>query len=216
MQQTRARQARRILAHRGLWKAAHEQNTPKAIQRAINAGYGVELDIRDRHGDLVVSHDPACNEAPQWEDLDTILATCMSHVALNIKSDGLAPMLKGISAMYPGTFAFDMSWPQTLDYIDQGISVALRASEYESAPPSLFRRLGIPCRIWLDSFHEDWWLENLDLREWPPPLSVFVVSPEIHGRDPSAAWKWVHSSIQKGIDVFLCTDYCADALEAIS
>ena len=212
----RARQAKRIIAHRGLWDTTNEQNTPEAIQRAISAGYGVELDIRDCHGDLVVSHDPARDEAPRWRDIETIIASCESYVALNVKSDGLAPMLKGLNQMYPRIFAFDMSWPQTLAFVNEGISVALRASEYEHPLPELFRQLHVPSRVWLDSFHQDWWLEDLNLEEWPPPLSVFVVSPEIHGRDPFATWQWVRLSIEKGLDVFLCTDYCNDALEVIS
>lgn len=34
----------KIIAHRGFWKTESEKNTMKAIQRAIDSGYGFETD----------------------------------------------------------------------------------------------------------------------------------------------------------------------------
>ncbi len=45
-------------AHRGLWDQAHPENSLSAFRRAVEAGYGIELDIqRTRDGRLVVFHD---------------------------------------------------------------------------------------------------------------------------------------------------------------
>lgn len=46
-----------IIAHRGFWKIASEKNSLVAFERAFSNGYGVETDIRDLMGGLVVEHD---------------------------------------------------------------------------------------------------------------------------------------------------------------
>lgn len=46
-----------ILAHRGWWTSREDQNSLDALTRALTAGFGVETDIRDCAGRLVVSHD---------------------------------------------------------------------------------------------------------------------------------------------------------------
>ena len=48
-----------LLAHRGFWRTPAEKNAEAAFRRAFDAGYGIETDVRDRLGELVVSHDPA-------------------------------------------------------------------------------------------------------------------------------------------------------------
>ena len=47
-----------ILAHRGFWTEPAEKNSREALERAFREGFGIETDIRDRNGALVVSHDP--------------------------------------------------------------------------------------------------------------------------------------------------------------
>ncbi|MGH2941268.1 MAG: phosphodiesterase, partial [Solirubrobacteraceae bacterium] len=46
------------LAHRGLWLAPEQRNTLAAFYDAFEHGCGVEIDVRDLDGALVVSHDP--------------------------------------------------------------------------------------------------------------------------------------------------------------
>ena len=47
-----------IIAHRGLWKKKRDQNTIKSLVKAIDSGFGVELDLRDYKNDIIISHDP--------------------------------------------------------------------------------------------------------------------------------------------------------------
>ena len=54
----------RILAHRGLWVTDSEKNSKEAIALALSEGFGVELDVRDRNGGLIVSHDPSAESCP--------------------------------------------------------------------------------------------------------------------------------------------------------
>ena len=66
---------------------------------------------------------------------------------------------------------------------------------------------------WLDSFSKDWWLD-LDWDEaFNEDATVFVVSPELHCRDPKAAWIKVAKWIDEGRKVGICTDFPDDFLE---
>ena len=47
----------RILAHRGYWKKPEEKNSKTAFLRALEFGFGIETDLRDSGGQVVVSHD---------------------------------------------------------------------------------------------------------------------------------------------------------------
>src|ERR1041385_640435 len=51
--------AMNIISHRGYWTAPAEKNQEVAFRRALGLGFGIETDIRDLAGDLVISHDPA-------------------------------------------------------------------------------------------------------------------------------------------------------------
>jgi len=80
-----------ILAHRGWWLTDNEKNSVEAFMRAWKAGYGVETDVRDTGGQLVISHNiPTGGELT----FDAFLKLYHDHgagtmLALNIKSDGL-------------------------------------------------------------------------------------------------------------------------------
>ena len=49
-----------ILAHRGVWGSKEEQNSRSAIKHALAGGFGIETDIRDHDGQVVLSHDVPC------------------------------------------------------------------------------------------------------------------------------------------------------------
>ncbi len=81
-----------ILAHRGCWRENSEKNTRAAFLRAFEAGYGIETDVRDLDGELVVSHDPARRGAMRWGELLDLYVEhgAPGQLAINIKADGLA------------------------------------------------------------------------------------------------------------------------------
>ena len=83
-----------VLAHRGWWRTKEEENSSVAIERALAEGFGVETDLRDLAGRVVVSHDP-----PRGGELafEALLAIADRHpgsgpLALNVKADGLQPL----------------------------------------------------------------------------------------------------------------------------
>ena len=106
------------LAHRGLWAEADERNTLAAFRDAFAHGWGVELDVRDLDGALVISHDPpAAGALPFCEVVDAYIeAGTPGRLAVNVKADGLEAMIAdAMRAVDPARwFAFDMSVPDTL------------------------------------------------------------------------------------------------------
>ena len=203
-----------ILSHRGYWKSPEEKNTPLAFSRSFSLGFGTETDLRDLAGTLVVSHDPPASGAISAEILFEIHQGIDSDLplALNIKSDGLQKLLSPLLERFSigNYFVFDMSIPDALGWLQAGVPVFTRQSEYEPQPAFLNQAAG----IWLDGFHGEWW--NLDLIRGHLELNkqVCLVSPELHGRDPEACWdRLAKSEFLADPRFLLCTDYPEKARE---
>ena len=212
LQNVQASLNHRILAHRGLWSAPEDQNTLQALSAALNLGFGIETDLRDFVGELVVSHDmPRGGEVMLIELIEVIQAhTEGLPIALNIKSDGLAKeILQVIPLSHPAfsnTFFFDMSVPQYIQYSRKEMPVAIRRSEYELVDPLISLTLGQQKQwVWLDAFIEDWWLEAGIIEN--SAYTYVIVSPELHGRPYLSAWQVIKTAIKKGEDVYICTDF---------
>ena len=199
--------ASRILAHRGHWSEEYnqeelEKNSLQAITRAANFGFGVETDIRDFCGRVVISHDPVINKSIEFSEILGLQISGL--VALNVKADGLVPLI--ISDMERGAaafeyFFFDMSYPELVRYRVGELPVAERKSEFESI--SIYSSK----YIWVDSFNSDWYLEELMLPLKPDGTKVVVVSPELHGRPYLQTWKWLANQMVKDESLYICTDY---------
>jgi glycerophosphoryl diester phosphodiesterase len=194
-----------ILAHRGWWKAEEEKNTPTAFIRAMSAGVGLELDVRDQDGEIMIAHDAPLKDGTYVPFSDFLILWReygRPKLAVNIKSDGLSLLLKDLfnaedSASY---FCFDMSVPETLQYLKNDLVIADRLSEYE-------RGTFDSENIWLDSFHSDWWIEALSPEE--ESKAIFFVSPELHRRPYKPVWDYIKSNNSfSGI----CTDHVEEAL----
>ena len=100
----------RILAHRGYWLEPGEKNSLSAFRRAFEGGFGIETDIRDLDGELVVSHDPPMSRNapmpfPAFLDLYRSMKAD-GWLALNIKADGLAQAVAAQLAEYGVANAF--------------------------------------------------------------------------------------------------------------
>ena len=203
-----------ILAHRGYWKDKSEKNTTIAFKRSFSHGFGVETDVRDYKGNLVVSHDIADSSSLS---LDKFFFTYNKYganlpLALNIKSDGLQEKLKCLIEKYniKNYFVFDMSIPNTMLYLDFGMNILIRRSEYE-------HELEIPGNIhgiWLDQFESNWY--GIDLIESIMKKLKFVciVSPDLHGRDNKSFWPLLaDSSVLSHSKMMICTDYPLQAEE---
>tara|TARA_B100001093_G_scaffold426218_1_gene420037 strand:+ start:60 stop:692 length:633 start_codon:yes stop_codon:yes gene_type:complete len=203
----------KIISHRGYWQRESEKNSMTALARSLNVGFGIETDIRDYCGELVISHDIPRKSVLSFDKfLECSFDLCLEKnltLALNIKSDGLAAKLseslKKHSAL--DVFVFDMSIPDSRSYYSEDISVFTRMSEVEK-PVWLDESAG----VWLDSFYSEWY--DLDIVEnfLSSGKRVCLVSPELHGRDHIKFWEKVRDLSQYD-NVLLCTDFPEDAIK---
>jgi glycerophosphoryl diester phosphodiesterase len=198
----------KIIAHRGLWLEKEDQNTLVAYKRAFDLGFGVEIDVRDSFGQIVVSHDPTeTSGLLQLNEVLELFSTYDSTMAINIKSDGLIPAIQTALASINDAryFLFDMSIPETISYLKSGLRTFTRLSEYEEITTLHEESSG----IWLDAFNNDWWTSRSEV--FQNFKSVCVVSPELHGRKEEAGWSFLRG-IDWVEDLSLCTDYPEKAL----
>ena len=201
-----------IISHRGYWKDMTERNQPVAFERSFTLGFGTETDLRDRNGEIVISHDMADDTCISLSHFLDIYAACKDNVilALNIKADGLQRSLKQSleERDLKNYFVFDMSIPDTLGYTREGIRFFSRQSEYEPQPALYDDCAG----IWLDAFMSTWYQPSLILEHVRRGKQVAIVSPDLHKRDYNSFWDELKKhEIHKIEEVILCTDHPEDA-----
>ena len=201
-----------LLAHRGFWTHRRDANSIEALLKAIDAGYGIETDIRDYDGRLVISHDvPDSKSLPLSEFIDAVSdrpnASSVSF-AWNIKSDGLQSLFSEIlpRELRNKSFVFDMAVPDMRGYLALGCNVYTRFSEVEPVPSYFDQSQG----VWLDSFGNEWFDEHTIIQLRKDGKSVCVVSSELHGRDYASLWSMLNS-IEDRKGLMLCTDFPAEA-----
>jgi len=204
-----------ILSHRGFWKNTIEKNQAIAFERSFSLGFGTETDIRDYKDELVISHDIADERCMSVEIFFEIYKSFDNNlpVALNIKADGLQLKLKNLLEKFEisNYFVFDMSVPDGLQYIKEGIKAFTRESEYEKSPSFYEDAQG----IWLDEFYEHWIDLDVIKKHIENDKEICIVSPDLHKRDYIKEWQ-DYKTIEKnlGIDnLMICTDYPEEARE---
>jgi hypothetical protein len=201
-----------ILAHRGYWLESQEKNSFAAFERAWSGAYGIETDLRDHGGNIVVSHDPTEAGARTFESLLQAYTKRGNEtpLALNIKADGLRDIIARLLGKYRvrNCFVFDMSIPDCLHYLCAEIPVFVRLSEYEPQTPLLDRAAG----VWLDAFESEWWTPDTIRALHARGKLVAVVSSELHGRPHERAWQ-VLRALEADISnkIMLCTDFPEEA-----
>lgn len=203
-----------ILAHRGYWKTLEEKNADSAIIRALEMGFGLETDIRDLDGVLVVSHDMPISGA--CSTFDWLLKQytelgAKGLMALNIKADGLSGKIAEMLTQYgiSAAFAFDMSVPDTLGYRVTTTDFYSRISEYEPSP-ALF---GDCAGVWVDNFSGDYDQIGASTDLLNKGKKVAFVSPELHKRDHENVWSDIKAAgLHKDDRFALCTDFPEQAL----
>lgn len=209
-----------ILSHRGYWKTPDEKNSPVAFARSFELGFGTETDLRDARGRLVVSHDPPSDErdAPVLEavELFEIHRRCDRNVplALNIKSDGLQKLLPPLLKQFgiANAFLFDMAVPDALGWLRAGLPTFTRHSEIETEPAFYREAAG----VWLDAFYDDWWTPAVIAGHLAAGKQVCVVSPELHGRNPSEVWnRLATATLRDDPRLMICTDHPEAAKELL-
>jgi glycerophosphoryl diester phosphodiesterase len=203
-----------VIAHRGCWREPEEKNTLKSFSIALEKGFGIETDVRDYAGRLVISHDVATDQSILFKDfVDLMKIFNAKNIALNIKSDGLHDLLIDSLAGIEGYFVFDMSVPDTVGYKDKGINYYTRYSDYEPSPALLSKAKG----VWFDNFSDG----NLDCLKLIELLknekNIVLVSPELHRFDYKNYWTSLNALFLQHPEymnlVSICTDYPELAME---
>jgi glycerophosphoryl diester phosphodiesterase len=205
-----------ILAHRGLWSRPEQKNSRDALVLALSRGFGLETDIRDHDGELVISHDPPRAGGLRLGDLldDYRRLDARGTLALNIKSDGLAEELGRMlrSCGIERYFVFDMSVPDMLHYQRRKMRFFSRRSDLEPHVAALDACAG----IWLDAFQSDWYKSDAILELLAASKHVAVVSPELHGRDRQGVWQMLRQIPDPAEQLLCCTDFPEDFLKWMS
>ncbi|AJY45240.1 phosphodiesterase [Martelella endophytica] len=194
-----------ILSHRGLWETPEEKNAEIAFRRSFDLGFGTETDLRDHNGEIVIAHDmPSGNEIAFSHVLE-IMAGRNLTLALNIKADGLSARVKDILAAYGHTnyFVFDMSVPDLVRQIADGMTAFTGLSDIQPNPPLLADCQG----VWLDCFRSDWFGPGLIDGLIDEGKRVCVVSADLHKRDVEQQWSIIKLAKRLSSPaLMLCTD----------
>lgn len=205
-----------ILAHRGLFHSKADRNSVSALNLALEKGFGIETDVRDLNGKLVISHDPPL-ESEDPPDLGWLLGRIRSigstgKVALNIKADGLMPAISelvGLSGIDSKRFfVFDMSLPDAITYLTCPIPMYARISEYETELPFLDNVSG----VWVDNFTGGFPQVQRAFDLINGGIRATIVSPELHQRVHQPLWQEILNSGIHHHHLFeLCTDFPNEA-----
>ena len=161
--------------------------------------FGLEIDIRDYNGILVLSHDLPNEKCLSFEKfLESVNPNTM--LLINVKSTDIQQNLQEILTKYKieNYFTFDWAVPDLLKAVKNNLICAFRVSEYE-------KEIIPGCTwVWVDSFHSIWYDEKYLKNLKTAGLKIALVSPELHNRDSELERI---RKIIKNIDVdVICTD----------
>ena len=201
-----------IISHRGFWEKGNEQNTMIAFSRSVINNYGIETDLRERNGEIIISHDIQVGENILYFSEFLLLYKNSKKnlpLFLNIKSDGMIKIIKNNLNSYDisNYYLFDMSIPETKKYAeDSCMNFITRISDIEKYPLFINESKG----FWIDSFYGNYpdfgYLDTL----LNPKYIFCFVSPELHNRSEIEFWimlkKWIRKRKICSDKVLLCTD----------
>jgi len=196
-----------ILAHRGYWKTEAEKNKKIAFQRAFDYGFGIETDLRDICGKIVISHDMPKGDEITFEEVLQILDGRDLPLALNIKADGQANEIIRLLNKYnhKNYFTFDMSIPEMVYQNKLGLKIFTGISDIIKEPIMFDEADG----VWLDSFKTDWFSEKEIIELQNKNKKVCIVSPDLHKHEYKNIW----AKYRNTEGIMLCTDYPLEAKE---
>lgn len=159
---------------------AHRVNTIAQL-RQTPPEYGVELDLRDQRGRLILQHDPFCD----GEDFEDYLQEYRhGPMILNIKSERIEHRVLELirRANVPDFFFLDSSFPMIRTLVSEGERrIAVRFSEFEPVESAL-ALAGQVEWVWIDCFTR-MPLEEQNYALLNRHFKLCAVSPELQGRD---------------------------------
>lgn len=155
---------------------------------------GVEVDIRSANGELYISHDPF-SSGPSFKEW--IKHFQHQLLILNVKEEGLEQALIQImdENRVSNFFFLDQSFPFIVKWAKKGESrCAIRISEYENISTA-YTLSGEVDWVWVDTFtHLPISAKDAEKLK-ANGFKLCLVSPELHGRDPTLEIPKIRSQI---------------------
>lgn len=158
---------------------AHRINTINQLKK-LNKNFGIEIDIRDQGGNLIVVHDPF-KKGPK---LNQFLKSYRHKILIaNIKSERIEEKVIRLFTIYniKNYFFLDSSFPKIIDLIKKKVNkIALRVSYYEGI--HVAKKLkGKVKWVWYDTFKGlPNNLEELSYLKKKLKYKICIVCPELH------------------------------------
>jgi hypothetical protein len=160
---------------------SHRRNTITELI-STDSKYGVEVDVRTDHGQLIIHHDP-CKPGESFEEWIGLYRH--GTLILNVKEEGLEPYLISLmkSNGISNYFFLDQSFPFMIKWSNAGERrCAVRVSEFESIETAL-SLAGKVDWVWVDCFTHFSLEEEEAGRLKDAGFKLCLVSPELQGRD---------------------------------
>ena len=131
----------------------HRINTISELKN-IPTMFGIELDLRDNNGDIIVTHDPFTSGESFCEYIQHYKH---SHIILNIKSERIEPECLRLLDAYDirNYFFLDSSFPMIyqLNQTFNNSNIACRFSEYEPIENYIHSHSFVKW-VWVDCFNQ--------------------------------------------------------------
>jgi glycerophosphoryl diester phosphodiesterase len=198
-----------IICHRGLWEKKSEQNGNQACLQAALQYDGMEIDLKNLNGKIVLSHDPIVQDH-SYTSLESVLKKSPdTFYALNIKEDGLSSELNRLINKYKikSYMCFDLSGPEIVKYKEQNLVTFDRFGDQDLLPSH--RKIQ---GVVLDVFKSRNFSKIIKQLKVSPSIPLFIISPELHGQDPINSWKIIRSfEMTHKNPIYLCTDLFLEA-----
>lgn len=143
---------------------------------------GVEIDLRDSNGKIIVTHDPFTNGI----EFETYIQHFKhKFIILNIKSEGIEFKIQELLKQYNITnyFFLDSSFPMIYKLSKSGEkNIAVRLSEFEDIN-TVMNLKGLVKWVWIDCFTKSILNKNIFIKLKQNDFNICLVSPELHNID---------------------------------
>ena len=159
---------------------AHRVNTIEELN-SLPKEFGVELDLRDENGRVIIAHDPFI-DGEKFEDY----LKYYNHgtMILNIKSERIEHKVLDLINKYQVRryFFLDSSIPMVIKLSDEGeFNIAVRFSEYEPIESVLALKNRVKW-VWVDCFSK-LPIDYVSFKKLKDEgFNLCLVSPELQGR----------------------------------
>ena len=172
----------------------------------IHSDFGIEIDLRDKNNDIILSHDPF-DEGDSFEKFLNYYKH--SFLILNIKSEGIEYRILDLLKKYniENYFFLDSSFPMINKLINlEEKNIAVRYSEFESLQTILNLKNKVNW-IWIDNF--DFNTFNINYETFvllkSSGFKVCLVSPELQNQDEKLEEYRAYLKSNKIIPDMICT-----------